>query len=108
MAELQGNEGGGVMDIFASDLDQVNEEYDPLQSIESTLVFSSADMAESRDRAWLYGIAIGWDCEDEHKHDDECIGVLESVASQLGWPPVQIDRLRALRQTWKKLRKATS
>lgn len=76
-----------------------------LKSCNDTLAFSSADHGVERDRAWLYGILVGWDCEDErpdHEHTEDDCGVngtaaMDEVAERFGWGEQGKTRLRRFR-----------
>ncbi len=78
---------------------------DPLDSLRSTVAFSSLDWAGAGDTAWIYGIICGWDCEIDHRHDDVCGGqeAIEDLARQHDWTPARVTRLRALRTRWLEL-----
>lgn len=60
---------------------------------------ASRDWGEYAPDAWLYGVFVGWDCEDEHEHDDICGGTaaMEEMAARHGWSPETVARLRRYR-----------
>ncbi len=78
--------------IFTHQIDELTKQEDPLESIFNTIVFSSADFGAERDRAWLYGIVVGWDDEDDPDAED----VMSELAAQHRWSAEQVARLRRL------------
>jgi hypothetical protein len=43
----------------------------PLESLFSCVVFSSADWGAEQDRAWMYGVVAGWDpCPGDTDEED--------------------------------------
>jgi hypothetical protein len=76
-----------------------------LGSLGSCLAFHSRDWGEHPRDAWIYGIAIGWDCEDgrddpDHEHDDICGGAggMLEMAGRHGWTDDEVARLRSYRE----------
>jgi hypothetical protein len=77
---------------------------DALQSLHSTIAFSSMDWGAARDTTWIYGILVGW-CEPEDlcmncdPEEDYAEGpcVLDSIAQERGWDETTITRLRRFR-----------
>lgn len=65
---------------------------DPLRSLHNAIVFSSADWSEARDMAWVYGIAVGWDDEDDIPGG----GAMDELAGRFGWSAETVARLRRL------------
>lgn len=67
-----------------------------LDSLEKLIVTSSKDWGGEREGAWLYGVLVGWDCYDDHEHDDQCGGdaAMLEMAKDYQWPPGDIDRIR--------------
>lgn len=63
----------------------------PFQSLSDAIAFSSADWGQARDMAWIYGIVLGWDDED-----DEDDGAMGELAIRFGWDASTVERLRAL------------
>jgi len=72
---------------------------DVLNSAYRTMVHDSRDWARDRRDAWLYAILVGWICEDDHAHDDLCMGdePLIETAQRHGWDEETVTRLRAYR-----------
>jgi hypothetical protein len=70
-----------------------------LQSITSAIVFHAGDWSLYPREAWIYGITVGWGCEEEHEHDDICggDGALTDMAEKHGWDSEQVERLRSYR-----------
>jgi hypothetical protein len=76
-----------------------------LDSLASTICFSSMDWGRSRDTSWIYGILVGW-CEP----DDLCCNcdpadtlsegpcTLDELASTHGWGAEGTARLRQMRE----------
>lgn len=59
----------------------------------------SRDWGRDRGDAWLYGLLVGWGCEEQHDHDELCGGqaALRVVSAQHGWTPDDIARIRRFR-----------
>lgn len=81
-----------------------------LQSITSAIVFHAGDWGLWPREAWIYGIAVGWECEDDHEHDDICGGsdALTDMAEKHGWSAEAVTRLRALRRHYRAAEKGDS
>lgn len=71
-----------------------------LTALADVLATDSRDWGRTRGDAWLYGVLVGWDCEDDHDHEQEHCegGALDEVAEEHGWNAAQRTRLRELRQ----------
>lgn len=76
--------------INAADIDDIQAEENPFHSLVNTVVFSSADWGAARDLAWVYGIVVGWEDEDDPT-------ALDELAPGLGWSAEKVERLRRLR-----------
>ena len=59
----------------------------PFESLHATLVFCSRDWAVNEKDAWIWGIVVGWDWDDES---------MSKIRSQLGWSDETIARLTRL------------
>lgn len=72
---------------------------DALNSAYRTMVHDSRDWTATKRDAWLYAILVGWTCEDDHAHDDLCMGddPLTETARQHGWDDATVARLRSYR-----------
>lgn len=59
----------------------------------------SRDWSLSRSDAWLYGLLLGWECDEQHEHDWICggDGALREVAARHGWGEGDIVRIRRFR-----------
>ena len=73
-----------------------------LNSITSRITTSAMDFGDYEPNAWVYGIAVGWDCEEDHGHDDICggTGAMEELAARFGWGEDAIARLRTHREAY--------
>jgi hypothetical protein len=71
------------------------------ESLDRVLTTSSRDWGEYWADAWLYGVLVGWDCEERHEHDDVCGGdaAMRGLAQQHGWSEETVARLRRYRET---------
>lgn len=70
------------------------------EGLNTLMVTSSRDWSGYAPDAWLYGVFVGWDCEDEHEvHDDSCGGnaVMGELAAEHGWSEETVARLRRYR-----------
>ena len=85
--------------VFANDLPYTDRDEDWRESMHSAIVFDAADWSGSRGMAWVYGILIGWDCEEDHEHDWICGGTdgLDDMGPRFRWDEANIARLRRLR-----------
>lgn len=70
-----------------------------LSRVRRMVATDSRDWSRDRSDAWLYGLLCGWDCEDQHEHDDDCgdDGAMRDVAADLGWSGEDVARLRRYR-----------
>lgn len=64
-----------------------------IKAAKRPLTTTSRDMAIDRLDAWLYAIFVGWDCDDDHEHDDDC-DAMTDLAIQHGWTAETVARLR--------------
>ena len=88
--------------IIAGELESRSIATDPMESVRRTINFSSLDWTSAKDTAWIYGIICGFDCEEDHEHDDICGGLdsMIEMAAVHRWTVQQVDRLRVLRSKW--------
>jgi hypothetical protein len=75
---------------------------DVLDSVHSLMCFDVRDWSNYRRDAWLYGIFVGWGCDDHADpadHDDICGGdeALHEVAAMHGWNAAAVARLQSYR-----------
>lgn len=69
----------------------------------------SRDWSRDRSDAWLYGLIVSWECEDEHEHDAVMCGgdsALREVAAQHGWSADDVARTRRFRAALQGARRA--
>lgn len=78
--------------IFANDLPYDDASLNPLDALSQTLCFASNDWGASRAEAWIYGIVVGWDNED----DPADTAAMDELAGKYRWSPEQVERLRTL------------
>lgn len=86
--------------VMAHRLAEQSPTENPLESLSDTIAFSSADWGAARDLAWIYGIVLGWDDDD----DDE--GAMPDIAQRYGWTAETIARLRRLHAEYERLEAA--
>lgn len=69
----------------------------------------SRDWGQSGSDAILWGVLCGWECEDNHTHDDICGGsdALEDIVVRYGWTQERIDRIKRLRHAVRALPERT-
>lgn len=63
---------------------------DPLGALHAAMSFSSMDWGASRDTAWIYGIAVGWDGP-----------AMKELAAKFNWSPQKVRNLRKLRRYYR-------
>jgi hypothetical protein len=70
------------------------------ESLARVLTSSSRDWGEYWADAWLYGVLVGWGCEDAHGHDDVCGGdaAMRGMAAKHRWDDETVARLRRYRE----------
>lgn len=73
--------------VFANDLPYQGDDLDPLKALGDTLAFAVDDWGDTRAKAWVYGIVLGWDDE-----------ALKELAPSCRWTEEQVDRLRSLHE----------
>ncbi|GGU62395.1 hypothetical protein [Streptomyces lavendofoliae] len=65
-----------------------------LWSLRHNLAHDSRDWAQDWTDAWLYALIIGWDCEQQHQHGDDCPAALDEIAAKHEWTPARLDLAR--------------
>ena len=73
---------------------------DVLDNLQRLIVHSSRDWGAYGRDAWLYGVLVGWECEDSHEHDWICQEEnvsLTAMAERFGWHEDYVARLRRYR-----------
>ena len=73
----------------------------PFTALYDTIVFSSNDWGAAQDFAWIYGIVIGWEHNDD---DDEGPTALDELRVQYKWTDSQVERLRKLHKQFEEVR----
>lgn len=86
--------------IFVNDLPYRVPEENPLESLKSTLAFAVDDWGDSRAKAWVYGIVLGWGSDDD---DPDAHAEL---AAKFGWDDAAVARLRRLHAAFEALDQA--
>jgi len=77
-----------------------------LESLGSCVATHPNDWGQYSLDAWLYGIVVGWDCEDgrddpDHEHDDICAnGAMRELAARHCWSSDEVSRLRQYRDAF--------
>jgi len=74
---------------------------DALEAVQRAIATDSRDWGQARGDAWLWGVLVGWDCEESHDHEmsSDCEGaMLDEVATQHGWTAAQRSRIKELRR----------
>ena len=61
------------------------------------IVTSSRDWGEYRVDAWIYAVLVGWDCEDDHEHGDDCDGAMAEMTARHGWSDEAVAKARRYR-----------
>jgi len=72
---------------------------DALNALRLAATTDARDWSLNRGDAWIYGIVVGWDCEEAHNHELEYCegGALRSVAARHHWTAAQVSQLKELR-----------
>jgi len=65
---------------------------DVINSMQNVMATSHRDWGMNREDAWLYGIVLGWDFDEEP--DEE--SAMPQLAAQHGWDDETVARLRSL------------
>jgi hypothetical protein len=72
------------------------------ESVKDLLATSSRDHSAAQEDVILYGIFVGWGCDEDHKHDLWCghgEDGLERFAARFGWTPDGVAKIRRHRET---------
>lgn len=69
------------------------------EGLERMISTSSRDWGEYRVDAWLWAVLVGWDCEDDHEHDETCDdgAAMQEMAKRHGWDGVAVAKARRYR-----------
>jgi hypothetical protein len=71
-----------------------------LRAAKRMMATDSRDWSLDRSDVWLYGLIVGWECEERHEHDAVMCGGdsgLRAVAAQHAWAADDIARIRRFR-----------
>lgn len=73
-----------------------------LDSLGSCIAGSAEDYGQYYRNSWIYGIILGWDCEEDHEHDDICGGenAMRELAARHRWSDEDVARLRFYRRAF--------
>ncbi len=86
---------------MSSDLDRFTDEKNPLQSLKSTIAFSSNDWVINKCDAWIYGIVLGWSDYDDPDAPEE--SAMEELKEKFGWGVDDVSRLKFLHAEYERL-----
>ena len=75
----------------------------PFESLADVLAFSSRDWGQNQDDAWIYGIVLGWDNEDDDTEENAMV----DIAKRHQWTEETVARLRRLRAEFRKVVKSS-
>ncbi|MYS16126.1 hypothetical protein [Streptomyces sp. SID4982] len=69
---------------------------DVLEWLRSAVVSSGRDYAYNSSDAWIFGVLVGWECEESHEHGPTCKAetLLSTLAKTHGWREDYVARLR--------------
>jgi hypothetical protein len=70
---------------------------DALEAVQRAIATDSRDWGKGRGDAWLWGVLVGWECDERHEHEDDCGGALDELAIRHGWTAAHVERIRTLR-----------
>ncbi len=73
---------------------------DALGAITRAMATNVRDWGADRLDAFLWGVLLGWDCEEQHDHAaDFCeVGAMDVIAARHGWDARQVERVRSFRR----------
>lgn len=89
--------------IIANDIPFTAGQENPLLSIGDAIAFDSGDWGLTRAMAWIYGIVLGWDDEDDPSDN----GAMDEVARKFDWSPEAVARLRRLHERFAELERTS-
>jgi hypothetical protein len=73
-----------------------------LNSIYDCMVFDARDWAAGRRDAWLWGVLVGWDPDEDGDTDD----AMSEIAAKYGWSEADVARVRRLNAAIAEVRRA--
>ena len=70
-----------------------------LDGLHTLIATSSRDWGTYRVDAWIWAVLCGWDCEEEHEHDELCEDgeAMEEMAARHGWDADTVAKARRYR-----------
>lgn len=81
-----------------------------LVRMRGSMVAASKDWSTYGPDAALYGVLVGWDCEETHQHDEVCGG--QSATLEVGfqhhWSPQVVRELRRFRRAIRAVQDGTT
>ncbi|SDK30796.1 Putative ATPase subunit of terminase (gpP-like) [Lentzea albidocapillata subsp. violacea] len=85
--------------LQAAKTEQADVLAEALERVHGLMCHDARDWGHDRRDAWLYGVFVGWECEEQHEHDWVCGGpnAMHEVAARHGWTPDQVEQLRRYR-----------
>ena len=86
--------------LIANDIPFTEPNTDPVTALEDAIAFSADDWAETRSMAWVYGIVLGWDFDDD-EDGQEC---RDEFRRKFGWTDDQMARLDTLHAAFEALK----
>jgi len=83
---------------------------DVLDSVASLMAHAVRNWGQHARDAWLYGVFVGWACEDDHEHNWICGGneALTEVAERHGWTARDVAELQQQRAVIRSLTTPTN
>ncbi|MFE3149114.1 hypothetical protein ACFXJ6_21070 [Streptomyces sp. NPDC059218] len=66
------------------------------EGLHALLVTSSRDWGKYRVDAWLWAVLVGWDCNDQHEHDEMCdaSAAMTEMQQRHGWSDAAVSKAR--------------
>ncbi|WP_406501545.1 hypothetical protein OHA04_27400 [Streptomyces sp. NBC_01590] len=70
-----------------------------LDGLEELIATSSRDWGEHRVDAWLWAVLVGWNCEEQHDHDETCDdgAAMAEQQQRHGWSDEAVAKARRFR-----------
>jgi len=69
-----------------------------LNAMTRAMATNVRDWGADRMDAFLWGVLLGWDCDEQHEHDEiDCsLGAMDEIAARHDWDARQVQRVRSL------------
>jgi hypothetical protein len=73
-----------------------NEFGEALEAMTRAMATNVRDWAADRMDAFLWAVLLGWDCDEQHEHDEDAcsLGAMDEIAARHGWDDHQVERVR--------------